>query len=144
MYTKIVHPTDLSEASVPALKVAHELATTLRIELTICYIAHPPMIADGTQLTDPESGSSRDIQAEISDIQPPEPGVNREVRVITIDESSDVKPLLGVLESMGSDLLVIGMHQRKGIKSWWSKSIAEEVVRHAHCDVLVVKEQAGG
>ncbi len=139
MYSTILHPTDLSDSSVPALKAAHQLANKLHSRLVICYIAHPPMIASGTQLTNPKSGETRDIDAEITTIQPPDPKVNRQVQIITIDESNGIKPLLTVLETLDADLMVIGVHKKKGVSSWWGKSISEEVVSTAHCDVLVVK-----
>ena len=139
MYSRILHPTDLSEASIPALKAAHSLAGRLSAELIICFIAHPPMIADGTQLTDPGSGETRDIDAEISAIQPRESGVNRQIRIITIDEAHSVKPVLQVLETLKADLMVIGMHKKKGVSGWVGRSISKDVVSLAHCDVMVVK-----
>ena len=139
MYSIIIHPTDLSEATVSALKTAYELARNLNSRLIICYVAHPPMVASGTRLTDPKSGQSRDIDDEIRSIQPLDPAVDSEVRVITIEESSDLKPLLTVLETMGGELMVIGVHKKRGVGGWWGRTITEEVVSQAHCDVLVVK-----
>ena len=144
MYSTIVHPTDLSDASIPALKTAHQLAVTFGSKLLVCYIAHPPMIVSGTKLTDPKTNESRDIPAEVQAIQPFDPKVHGEVRIITIDDSSSIKPLLAVLESMQGELLVVGMHKKKGIGGWFYKSTTEEVVSEAHSDVLVVKHQEEG
>ena len=141
MFSTIVHPTDLSDASMPALKTAHEMACSLGSQLLVCYVAHPPMVASGNKLTDPETNESRDISQEVHAIQPFDSRVKGEVRIITIDESSDIKPLLAVLQNMDTDLLVLGMHKKKGIGGWFSKSLTEEIVSKAHCDVLVVKHQ---
>ena len=70
MYSTIIHPTDLSEASIPALKRAHELARIFGSKLLVCYIAQAPMIASGTKLTDPKTNETRDIPAEVQAIQP--------------------------------------------------------------------------
>lgn len=140
MYSSIVHPTDLSEASLPALKTAHDLAKSLGAELHVYFIAHPPLVASGDQLIDPETKETRDIPGEIHAIQPFDPQVNSSIKIVTIDENSEPKVLLELLEKMGCDLLVIGMHKRKGVKGWLKASITEDVVRHAHCDVLVARE----
>jgi nucleotide-binding universal stress UspA family protein len=142
MYSTIIHPTDLSDASIPALKTAHELAKTFGSKLLVCFVAHPPMIASGTNLTDPKTNETRDIPQEVEAIQPFDPKVRGEVRIITIDESSSIKPLLSILENMQAELLVLGMHKKKGISGWFGKSITEEVVSKAHSDVLVVREHS--
>ena len=139
MFSTIVHPTDLSDASIPALKTAYQLAKELGGKLLVCYVAHPPMVASGNKLTDPKTGEARDISQEIQAIQRFDPQVNAEVKIITIDTSSSIKLLLEILEKMEGDLLVLGMHKKKGISGWLSKSITEDVVSKAHCDVLVVK-----
>ncbi|MGI9471000.1 MAG: universal stress protein [Rubripirellula sp.] len=140
MFSRIVHPTDLSDASVPALKTAHDLAKALGSELLVCFIAHPPLVADGETLTDPTKGESRDIAAEIESHQPEEQGVKRSVRILVTEKTANVKQLLGILQAMDTDLLVLGMHQRAGIAGWFGHSVTEEVVRLAKCPVMVVKE----
>lgn len=140
MFSRIVHPTDLSESSVPALQTAHDLAKALGSELLVCYISHPPLVADGETLTDPSTGESRDIGAELESHQPEEPGVKRSVRILVTEKSASVKQLLGILQEMNSDLLVLGIHKRAGIAGWFGASVTEEVVRLAKCPVMVVKE----
>lgn len=141
MYSKIIHPTDLSEASVPALKAAHGLAKCLGADLLICYIAHPPLVASGETLTDPTTDQTRNIAEELSALQPSDPGVRRDVRILLTEEKTSVKTMLQFLENMEGELLVLGMHERGGIKGWLSPSITEEVVRRASCPVLVVKQE---
>lgn len=143
VFSRIVHPTDLSESSVPALQTAHDLAKSLGSELLVCYIAHPPLVADGESLTDPNTGESRDIAAELESHQPEEVGVKRSVRILVTEHSANVKQLLGILEEMQSDLLVLGMHKRAGIAGWFGSSVTEEVVRRAKCPVMVVKSHDG-
>jgi universal stress protein A len=41
------------------------------------------------------------------------------------------------------DLIVIGTHGRTGIKRLFMGSVAEKVIRHAPCSVLVVRSQDG-
>ena len=140
MYPTIVHPTDLSEASIPALQSAHELAKQLKSKLLVCFVAHTPLVASGTTITDPQSHETRDIAKELESYQSADPEVERELRIVITDKSTRVKTLLTFLEEMDCDLLVIGMHLRAGVAGWLGHSITEEVVRRAGCAVLVVKQ----
>ena len=141
MFSTIVHPTDLSEASQPALATAQKLAQELGSKLVVCFLAHPPLVASGKLLTDPKSNESRDISRELESLQPGGSAVHRELRLVITEQSTRVKTLLGFLEEMECDLLVLGMHKREGISGWFGHSITEEVVRLAKCPVLVVKPQ---
>jgi nucleotide-binding universal stress UspA family protein len=42
-------------------------------------------------------------------------------------------------ERWGADLVVVGSHGRTGMKRWLMGSVAEYVVRHAHCSVEVAR-----
>ena len=44
-------------------------------------------------------------------------------------------------ESIGADVIVIGTHGREGVSRLLMGSVAEYVVRHAPCPVLVVRQQ---
>ena len=140
MFSTIVHPTDLSEASIPALQSAHELAKQLNSRLLVCFIAHTPLVASGTSITDPSTSETRDIAAELESYASADPAINRELRIVVTDKSTRSKTLLKFLEEMDCDLLVMGMHRRAGVAGWLGSSITEEVVRRAGCAVLVVKQ----
>ncbi len=139
MFSTIVHPTDLSEESVPALKTAHDLAKSLRARLIVCYMAHPPLVASGDRVTDPTTNETRNVASEVESHQPGDPAVQRDVRIVVTEPSTRVKTLLGFLDEMQSDLLVLGMHKKAGVAGWLGATITEEVVRRAECAVMVVK-----
>ena len=139
MYSTIVHPTDLSEESIPALKTAHDLAKQFGAKLIVYFVAHPPLIASGDTLTDPKTNESRNIAEEVEAFQPSDPAVQRDVRIVITEQKTRVKSLLAMLEDMGCDVIVLGMHRRAGVAGWMGPSITEEVVRRAKCAVLVAK-----
>ena len=141
MFSTIVHPTDFSDASGAALATAHKLAKTLGAKLVVCFVAHPPLIASGNSLTDPKTNETRDIAKELESLQPEDPAVQRDLRIVITEQSTRVKTVLGFLEEMDCELLVLGMHKRAGIAGWFSHSITEEVVRLAKCPVMVVKHR---
>ena len=140
MYKTIVHPTDLSEASIPALQTAHELAKQFGSKLLICFVARSPMVAAGNSLTDPKTGETRDIAAELETFQSPDTAAETELRIVIAEKSTRIKTMLKFLEEMDCDLLVLGMHKRAGVAGWLGLSITEEVVRRAGCAVMVVKQ----
>jgi nucleotide-binding universal stress UspA family protein len=140
MFKTIVHPTDLSDASVPALQAAHELAKELGSKLLVCYIAHSPLVATGDSITDPTTNEIHNIADELTEIQASDPAVDRELRIVIAEKSTRVKTLLKFLEEMDCDLLVIGMHKSPGVTGWLGTSITDQVVRHAGCAVMVVKQ----
>ncbi len=139
MYSKILHPTDFSPESLPALEAAHDLAAGVGAQLIVCFLANPPLAARGDTLTDPGTGVTRDIAAELETLHPAVRSVERDLQILITEKSTGIKKLLKFLEEMGADLLVLGMHRRTGIAGWWGTSITEEVVRNSHCDVLVAK-----
>lgn len=42
-------------------------------------------------------------------------------------------------KQMGADLIIVGTHGRRGVRRALLGSVAESIVRHAHCPVLVVR-----
>ena len=50
--------------------------------------------------------------------------------------------ILAAIKESPCDLLVMGTHGRTGISHLLLGSVAEKVVRHATCPVLVVRSQA--
>lgn len=49
------------------------------------------------------------------------------------------KEIAEVADQIGADLIVVGTHGRTGLSRALLGSVAEEVVRHAPCDVLTVR-----
>ena len=140
MYSKIVHPTDFSPESLPAQHASHDLAERLGAHLTVCFFASPPVSAQTDTITNPETGETRDIAVELEALEPTRGKLSRELKILVTEKSTSTKRLVGFLEDMGADLLVMGMHRRSGIAGWFTHSITEDVMRNAKCAVLVVKQ----
>ncbi|MCE7869962.1 universal stress protein [bacterium CPR1] len=47
--------------------------------------------------------------------------------------------IVGWTESLGADLVVMGTHGRRGLSRWLVGSVADKVMRHSHCPVLLVR-----
>jgi nucleotide-binding universal stress UspA family protein len=146
MYTfrTILHPTDFSPYSQEAFKAAHALARGTGARLIVFHIAHPPAVVleDGRVLSEPGKGEPRNLFEELQKIQATDPVVKVEHRVIVAEKSATTVQILQILERMGCDLIVMGTHGRTGLTRLIMGSVAEEVVRKAHCPVMVVKVPA--
>jgi nucleotide-binding universal stress UspA family protein len=66
-------------------------------------------------------------------------------RLAAAGATVDVQAVYGVvaaeilLAARGADLLAMTTHGRTGLPRWWFGSVAEQVLRHAPCPVLVVR-----
>jgi nucleotide-binding universal stress UspA family protein len=71
-------------------------------------------------------------------IRPPDQRVRVSHQVIVADRPG-AGHILDMLDKLGCDLIVLGTHGRSWLKQRLFGSVAEGVVRHAHCPVMVVK-----
>jgi nucleotide-binding universal stress UspA family protein len=56
----------------------------------------------------------------------------------------DPRPaILSTARARGADLIAVGTHGRAGLAHWLLGSVAEAVIRHATCDVLVAPPERG-
>ena len=51
--------------------------------------------------------------------------------------------IVGLAEEIGAGLIVMGSRGLGGIRRALMGSVSDSVVRHAHCPVLVVREEKG-
>ncbi|CAN5360876.1 hypothetical protein BH11MYX1_BH11MYX1_09900 [soil metagenome] len=71
------------------------------------------------------------------------PGLERHVRVTRrAIAGRPSEELLALLEAKRYDLVAVGSHGHTGLEHLWLGSIAELLVRHAHCPVLVARTRA--
>jgi nucleotide-binding universal stress UspA family protein len=139
---RILAPVDGSEISHFALQEAAALATATGGDLTLMFV-HTPATAhlmdddypEPAEMTKSLLATARNILEKWADsLAVPEPN-----RHIIIDCCGS--PAQYIVEQSGKfDLIVMGTHGHTGIKHAQLGSVAERVVRGAHCNVLVVKQ----
>ena len=140
---KILVPTDFSAHADEAFRVAHTLARATGAEVILFHVAQPPaVVAEGGRLlTDPGTGKTANLWDRFQNILPNDSGVRVEHQVIIADRPG-AKHILEILDKLGCDLIVMGTHSRSWLKHVLFGSVTEEVVRLAHCPVMVVKAPA--
>ena len=137
---KILVPTDFSPHADEAFRVAHVLASAVGAEVVLFHIAQPPAVVleGGRFLAESEKGGAANLWDRFQHLHPSDAKVRVEHEVIVADKPS-ADDILDILEKQGCDLIVMGTHGRSWLKHRLFGSVTEEVVRRAHCPVMVVK-----
>ena len=133
---KLLVPIDFSECSRKALQYAIPLARQFDAELHLLHVvaAYPPI---------PEMASV-DIET-IHDANVELAALRDRIRhlvpcVILIRPGEPGAEIVAAARESGSDLIVLSTHGRTGIARMLQGSVAERVLRHATCPILVVRE----
>ncbi len=139
---KILCPTDFSETSEKAFEYAIFLATAHKAELVLLHVVdhlqgfdHYEILA----LTPMEIAQKMEKRANdnLDDL------VNRAKDAVAVEKAvRNGKTSVEICEAAReaqADVIVIGSHGRTGLSHVLIGSVAETVVRHADCPVLVVR-----
>lgn len=134
----ILHPTDFSEHSEFAFRLACSLARDYDARLVLLHVLPPPMVVYGGGLapppdmwtdTDEAKAHLRKMEAEAS-----------RVRVESlVMEGDPVDMILRAAKETHSDVIVMGTHGRTALTRLLLGSVAEAVLRKAPCPVLTAK-----
>jgi nucleotide-binding universal stress UspA family protein len=140
---KILVPTDFSAHADEAFRVAHTLARVVGADVTLFHVARPPAVVleGGRFLANPGKGEAVNLWDRFQGTLPIDPKVRVQHEVIVADPPNAAH-ILDILEKLGCDLIVMGTHGRSWLKHRLFGSVTEEVVRRAHCPVMVVKAPA--
>lgn len=146
---KILVPIDFSEQSRKALEYAAELSRISGATLDILHVWEPVLF-------EPSGLVPLDVKATISDVNQ----ANAEKTLASFRQSAvdrgiaigsartvQGQPSFTIVDEAkagGYDLIVIGTHGRTGLPRALIGSVAERVVRHAHCPVLTVRTPGAG
>jgi nucleotide-binding universal stress UspA family protein len=146
-FTKILAATDFSDDSSYALEFAEELARKFSAEILVMHVDQPlaPVMVS-------ELSPGLDVGAMNRIAEEQRLLALRELDKITArlrDAGLKSRALLKVgapfleiinaAHSDGADLIVLGTHGRSGLAHVLMGSVAERVVRKAHCPVLTIR-----
>jgi nucleotide-binding universal stress UspA family protein len=143
-WRRICCPIDFSDASRAAMEVAADLARRFGAELVLLHaypipgytfpdgsvVASPKMMQD---LADQAQRHLEEWRVEAEKLV----GAPRVFAEKGVGEPA--AEIVSFAQGRGVDLLVLGTHGRTGIEHALMGSIAERVVRRAHCPVLTVR-----
>lgn len=150
MYKRILVPVDGSKVAEAALEHAVVLAKQFKAEVTLLRVTSVAM------LTRQALGAADDGQALITDIEPIVEQERKEARDYLRKVASKLSrrgvkapaeqaegaaapTILEAARKLPADVIVMSTHGRSGLARAVFGSVAEEVVRHAPCPVLLVR-----
>lgn len=144
MWKKILCPTDFSQGARAALRVAIDMAAEAKGELVLVHTWSPPVYFMGETVGMPASVISDLVNAAEGELgkwkaEAEKLGAQRvTTRFVTGAPWHEVVAI--AKDDPAIDLIVMGTHGRTGLKHVLLGSVAEKVVRHAPCAVLVVRQ----
>ena len=133
----ILHPTDFSERSDFAFRLACALARDYGARLMILHVAEPPtaVAAEGVLML-PPTIDLEPLRERLQQLRPEDPKILVEHCLV---HGGAAEEILQVAQERKCDLIVMGTHGRTGLGRLLMGSVAEEIVRKASCPVLTVK-----
>ena len=144
-FKKILCAVDFSECSFAAMQSSAQLAAESGAALTLVHVWQPPI-----RTRDSAALLADDLHAEF--VAECNKGLDK-ARAQALAQGAprvETKLLAGVAwdclvkeaaSDPGYDLIVVGTHGRSGIEHVLVGSVAEKVVRHAPCPVLVARRR---
>jgi nucleotide-binding universal stress UspA family protein len=140
---RILHATDFSRASTPALKAAISMAKANRARLTVVHVMAPPSLAlPGEGYVSPalyeslESSARAAAQKHLNAVLARARAAGVRARGLLLE---GVPHELIARAARKADLLVIGTHGRSGLAKLFLGSVASRLVALAPCPVLTVR-----
>jgi nucleotide-binding universal stress UspA family protein len=129
----ILHPTDFSESAEAAFSVAGMLATAHKARLIVLHV-YPLPISRGEGIDYPSD--QVELWRLLDRYHAPDPDIEVEGRLV---QGSPPDEIVRQAEEEGCDLIVMGTQGRTGLARLLMGSVAEKVMRGAHCPVLTVR-----
>jgi nucleotide-binding universal stress UspA family protein len=138
---RIVVATDFSEGSDAAMDRAFAIAKALGASVDLVYVLDTALLMAPTSvgampLVEPEA-----LLEEVDGALAARVEKARAAGLICQSDSLDGYPAREIVrhaQAIGADLIVLGTHGRRGVAHAILGSVAERVVQHAPCAVLVI------
>lgn len=134
---KILVPVDFSDCSKKALAYAIPFAKQFNAELILIHVIrlYPPI----SEMGPVEVESEEDARHELESVKIK---VGAGIRSTTVLRRGEAyAEIVDAASEFDADLIILSTHGRCGLARVVKGSTAEQVVRHAHCPVLVVRER---
>ena len=133
----ILHPTDFSDCSDGAFRLACALARDYDARIVVLHVVELPAVVSGDgMLVIPYSIDSEPLREQLQQLQSGDPKIPVEHRLV---EGYPAEQILRVAAETNCDLILMGTHGRTALNRLLMGSVAEQVVRKAPCPVLTVK-----
>ena len=141
---KICCPTDFSEPSYEALKVACEMATHFKAELFLVHVVTPipviPIHDDPTSFNLPLYEKEMEQSAEKSLKKMQQEKVSQSIQSRTaVIQGDPATQIVNLADTEHMDMIIIATHGFTGWRKFMFGSVTEKVIRYANCPVLSIR-----
>jgi nucleotide-binding universal stress UspA family protein len=142
---KILVPIDGSEYSLKAAKYAIKIAKDKNAQLLCIHIITPRIpygYSSSIPTTDKSHTEIKDKVQDLFDIvrqKAKNAGLQYMKTDVFVDVKSVSESILNYTANEDIDLIVIGTKGRTGLKRFLIGSVANAVIQHAHCPILLVR-----
>ncbi|HZS35010.1 MAG TPA: universal stress protein [Methylomirabilota bacterium] len=148
---RILHATDYSPASRPALRTAIDLAKALRGELVVVHVLSPvvvPVLAGEVYLPpatydELERSARAAAQRHLDRVAQQAKQAGARVSKRLIEGAPVADRIVRAARALRADLIVMGTHGRTGVTRVVLGSVATRVVATASCPVLTARARSG-
>ncbi len=134
VFQRVLCPVDFSETSAKALLFAERLVRETGTELILLHAFDAPASYDAAGQYEP---ARPEIRRQFEEITPLHPEIKLE-RIMHAGPAGEV--ICWLAQDRNCDLIVMGTHGRTGLRHLLLGSVAEYVLRHAHCPVTTVRD----
>lgn len=143
-FKKILVPTDFLPAAAEAFRTAASLARISGAEVVVAHVTRAPaVVVENGHVTAGVSAMDKPLNLwNLFGATVPEDSSVHVTREVVVAGRVSAAGIVGMLEKFGCDLIVIGSHGHGRLRRFFRGSLTDEVVRNAHCPVLVVKAPA--
>lgn len=133
----ILHPTDFSEYSYHAFRLACALARNYGARLIVLHAVEPPpaISGEGVMML-PSNYDFEALRKQLQQLESENPEIQVEHRLVQGYAAAEI---LRAAAETKCDLIMMGTHSRTGVGRLLMGSLAEQIVRRAPCPVLSVK-----
>jgi len=152
MFNKVLVPLDFSRLAEYALPPAIKIVQQAQGELTLLNVLerHVVLIPEGPEmmghnLYHPETSLNQEAEAAHKYFNDLQSGFGRAYTDLAwktrIEEGDPASCIIDLAEDEAIDLVVMSTHGYSGMTRWFLGSVAEKVLRHVACPVLIVREE---
>jgi len=142
---KILLPTDFSASSTRAAEYAGVLAKSLGASVHLVHVLEEPFATQGAwEFQPPNTPRPGDelYEDRRARLAPIAEMLQRQIAQVTqeVRTGTPTDAIVAAAVDYGADLIVMATHGRSGLPHLLLGSVAEQVIRHARCPVLAVRE----
>ena len=132
--------TDFSEPARSAIQSVGEYARAHGSRVTLAYVRDPRAFVPPQAVLEPEGGlfDEENIKAKLSSLRDALLS-DVDAETLLLEDHSPARALCEFAEHNDVDAIAVGCHGHGRIEHWLIGSVAERIVRHAHCNVFVYR-----